>query len=107
MSVTYLPTTGYLHPMLLILSLLSCIDSMQQAVGVGSLYSVRCSALMDARGDEYVARCTPATCAVGFTDLGLSQVVVAVDPGVKVLGMAERICAKDLQTQLIGSTPTP
>lgn len=92
---------------LLLLSLLSCIESMEQSIGLGALYTTRCSALMDARGDEYVARCTPPACAVGFTDLGISQGVVAVDPGVKVVGVAERVCVQELQPRAVGTTPPP
>lgn len=87
---------------LLVLTLLSCIESMEQSIGMGALYTVRCSAVMDARGDEYVARCTPPACAVAFTDMGLSQTVVAVDPGVKVVGTAERVCVQELQPRAVG-----
>jgi hypothetical protein len=79
-----------------LLLLLGCVDRLQQVAGTGSVYSVRCSAEMDVKGEEYVTRCTPAACLEGWRSTGLSQVVVALDPGTKLVGYAERVCIQDL-----------
>jgi len=79
-------------------TLSGCADSIHQVMGVGAIYSVRCSAEMEASEVEYRARCAPPPCADDYVELGLSHVVVAVDPGRKVLGYAERTCGQDIQS---------
>lgn len=73
-----------------------CVEHVSQVGGTGSVYATRCSAVMDAVGDTYTARCTPLSCTEGYTDVGVSHVVVALDPGRKVVGLAERTCVQDL-----------
>lgn len=78
------------------LLLAGCISGLTQVAGTGATYTVRCSADMDARAGTYVARCTPEPCTEGFTSGPVGQVVVALDPGRKVVGYAERVCVQDL-----------
>ncbi|MED5369565.1 MAG: hypothetical protein VX899_01000 [Myxococcota bacterium] len=79
------------------LGLLSgCAESMSMTQGIGSTYETACSAKMTLKGEEYVAGCTPPQCTTGFIDAGVSQRVVAIEPGTKVVGMAERACVLDL-----------
>ena len=47
--------------------------------------------------------CVPPSCAPDYVELGLSHVVVAVDPGKKVLGYVERTCGQDIQAVAAGS----
>lgn len=83
---------------LVILAVLSagCVQGVTQVAGVGSTYTTRCSSIMEARGDEYFATCSPPTCDTAYTSGPLSHVVVAIDPGKKVVGYAERTCIQDL-----------
>jgi hypothetical protein len=67
-----------------------------QVAGVGAVYSTRCSAEMEPRGMEYVAKCDPPACGDKFHGEALNQVVVAIVPDVKVIGYAERVCVQDL-----------
>lgn len=76
--------------------LLGCIQNLSQVGGTGSIYLTKCSADMDPTERGYVAHCTPPTCTEGYTDAGVSHVVVALDPGRRVLGTAERACVQDL-----------
>ena len=78
------------------LLLTGCVNGVTQVAGVGSVYGTRCSAVMEARGEEYFAKCTPPTCETSYTAGPVSHVVVAIDPGKKVLGYAERTCIQDL-----------
>lgn len=73
-----------------------CIDELNQVAGTGATYTTRCSSEMDVHERQYKARCVPETCAAGFRQVGSSDVVVAVDPGRKVVGYAERVCIQDL-----------
>lgn len=80
----------------LVLLLSGCIDGVTQVAGVGATYTTRCSAWMEPKDSEFVARCTPASCDIHFESVAVNQVVVAFDPGEKVLGYAERVCLQDL-----------
>lgn len=73
-----------------------CVQGLTQIAGVGATYHTRCSADMIAEDGVYRARCTPEGCAQGFTEGPVSHVVVALDPGRKIVGYAERICLQDL-----------
>lgn len=91
-----------------VLSLSGCPGTLNQVAGTGALYHTRCSATMQAKGEEYHARCTPPKCTQGFTDGPINQVVVALDPGKKVVGYAERICYQDLSdASRLFQTPEP
>jgi hypothetical protein len=81
---------------LLLLALAGCIDGVTQVAGVGAVYTTRCSAEMEIHGVELEARCQPPTCSEHFSSAAVNQVVVAVDPGSKVFGYAERVCLQDL-----------
>ena len=72
------------------------MDGVSQVAGVGAVYTTRCSADMDAQESRYLARCTPEPCAPRFTSVAVSDVVVALDPGRKVVGYRERVCVQDL-----------
>lgn len=76
--------------------LLGCIQELKQVAGTGSVYVTRCTAEMDVRGVEYEAACTPPTCLKGYTSAAVSHAAVALDPGKRVLGVAERACVQDL-----------
>lgn len=82
--------------MLWLLVLLGCIDTLNQVAGTGAVHVVRCSAEMEVRGDAYFARCTPPPCLDGWAEGPTSHVVVAMDPGTKLVGYAERVCVQDL-----------
>jgi len=82
--------------MILWLALLGCIDTVKQVAGTGSVYTTRCTAEMDVSGIEYTASCTPPTCMQGYTSASISHAAVALDPGRKVIGVAERACVQDL-----------
>ncbi len=82
--------------MLWLLFLLGCIDTLNQVAGTGAAHVVRCSAEMEVRGEEYFARCTPPACLEGWVAGPTSHVVVAMDPGTKLVGYAERVCVQDL-----------
>lgn len=84
-----------------------CIDEVTQVAGTGAHYTTRCSAEMQVRGDEYTARCTPPLCRTNYEEAALNQVVVAVDPGRKIVGYAERVCVQDLaQATALFQPPT-
>lgn len=76
--------------------LLGCIQHLDQIGGTGSIYATKCTSDMDPTADGYVATCTPPTCMKGYTDAGVSHVAVALDPGRRVVGVAERACVQDL-----------
>lgn len=78
---------------------------LSQVIGVGHSYSTRCSARMAARGDTFFARCTPPSCATSHQSAVVNHVVVALEPGVQVLGYAERICLRT--TSEVASIPEP
>ena len=74
-----------------------CVQELNQVAGTGATYSVRCSAQMDVKeGEVYEARCNPQSCEGSFVSGPVSHVVVALDPGRKLVGYAERICIQDL-----------
>ena len=81
---------------MLVLLLSGCLSGVTQVAGTGAVYTTRCSADMDARSDGYYARCEPAACDPHFKSTATNQVVVALDPGNRVLGYAERVCIQDL-----------
>ena len=85
----------------LLLFLVGCVQG--DFVQAGGTYDTRCSASMQAKGEEYFARCTPAACEDGYVAGPVNHVVVAIDPGSKVLGYAERICLADPTQTLRGS----
>lgn len=91
-----LATALKMSPVAVLLSLSGCIDDVTQVAGTGAHYNTRCSAVMAVSGDTYSARCTPALCRLNYEEAALNQVVVAVDPGRKVVGYAERVCVQDL-----------
>lgn len=97
-------------PLLLLLAV-GCVQDGVHFEGVSAIYHTRCSASMEARGEEYVARCTPPTCAEGFVSGSVNQVAVAVDPGKKVVGYAERPCLQEPRLELAadaeGALPVP
>jgi hypothetical protein len=65
-----------------------------QVIGTGHSYTTACSAEMAARGDSYEARCTPPSCARLYESVAVSHVIVGIDPGVRVVGFAERVCLR-------------
>lgn len=86
--------------MFMLALLFGCPENLNYSVGVGSVYTTHCSAEMKVQGDQYLADCQPPVCDARFADVGVSHVVVALDPGVKVLGYAERTCLQDLEAML-------
>ena len=72
------------------------MQGVTQVAGTGSVYTTRCSAEMEVRGVEYHARCTPESCEPTYHSSAVNQVVVAIDPGRKLVGYAERVCVQDL-----------
>lgn len=84
----------------------ACIDA-EQVAGVGAIYAVRCSASMEARGETFVARCTPDPCLPTFSEGPLNHVVVALDPTRGVVGYAERVCVQDLRDATSLFQPPP
>jgi hypothetical protein len=87
------PNPGLLASLIV---LTGCVDGLTQVAGTGALYHTRCSSEMAIRGVEYRAQCVPENCAPRFTSGSISHVVVAVDPGKKIVGYAERVCIQDL-----------
>lgn len=81
---------------LLLVLMTGCISELNQAAGTGALYYTRCSADMLPTEAGYKAQCEPEQCLAGFTTGPVGHVVVALDPGRKVVGYAERICLQDL-----------
>lgn len=73
-----------------------CIEGLTQVAGTGAVYHTRCSADMVQTDGVYVTQCNPEACTQGFEAGPVSHVVVALDPGRKVVGVAERICVQDL-----------
>lgn len=73
-----------------------CIEGLTQVAGTGAIYTTRCSSAMDVVGDVYTAQCVPDLCSQSFDEAALNQVVVAIDPGRKIVGYAERVCIQDL-----------
>lgn len=63
-----------------------------QYIGVGQSYATRCSADMTVKGETFEARCTPPSCDPQYDSVSENHVVVAVLPGERVVGYAERIC---------------
>ena len=81
---------------LCILSLGGCVRGLTQVAGTGSLYYTRCSADMLLIEGTYRTQCEPEACRSDFTSGPVNHVVVAMDPGRKLVGLAERICIQDL-----------
>lgn len=83
--------------MVLWLAFAGCVDHLEQVAGTGSVYATACSADMVPESDgTYTARCTPAACLNGYTAGPVNHRIVALDPGRKVVGIAERVCIQDL-----------
>ena len=82
--------------MLVWLALMGCIDNMSQVAGTGSTYTTKCTAEMEVEGVVFTAACTPPTCLKGYTSAAVSHAAVALDPGRKIIGVAERACVQDL-----------
>ena len=80
----------------LLIALTGCISDVHQTAGTGAIYPSRCSAVMLATDDGFVTQCTPPPCSDRFRSTQTSHVVVAMDPGKKVIGYAERSCYQDL-----------
>jgi hypothetical protein len=80
----------------LLLLTTGCVSGVTQVAGTGAIYTTRCSSEMEVKGVEYFARCVPSSCDKTFKDEGVNQVVVAVEPGEKIVGYAERLCVQDL-----------
>lgn len=90
------------------LAFVGCVQGdLSQTVGDGANYETRCSSEMEVRGVEYFAQCTPSSCGEGYTSGPVSSVVVAIDPGKKIIGYATRVCVQDSthMTEFV-STPT-
>jgi hypothetical protein len=87
--------------------LTGCPGTLNQIAGTGAIYQTRCSATMEVKGETFVARCTPPSCTDTFTSGPVSHLVVALDPGKKIVGVAERICYQDLKdASHLFKTPT-
>jgi hypothetical protein len=84
-----------------------CIEGLTQVAGTGAVYTTRCSGDMIAEGSQYRVRCVPEGCAPGFEAGPISHVVVAIDPGTKMVGYAERVCLQDLSHASARFTPAP
>ena len=83
--------------MVLAMGLSGCVQGgVTQVAGVGASYTTRCSAEMEVRGVEYFARCVPESCETQYHSGPVSHVVVALDPGRRIVGYAERVCFQDL-----------
>ncbi len=82
-----------------------CLEGVTQVAGVGAVYTTACSADMEVKGVEYTARCTPPPCAKTFDSVSVSDVVVALDPGRKVVGYKQRVCVQDLSQASAMFTP--
>ena len=81
-------------PLLVLLT--GCFGDVHQVAGTGALYTTKCSARMEARADGYFAPCAAPDCAPRFRSVAENHVIVAVEPGEKVLGYRERVCVQDL-----------
>lgn len=81
---------------LLAIGLCGCVQGVTQVAGTGAIYTTKCSAEMEVRGSEYFARCEPESCEASYEAGPVSHVVVAIDPGRKLVGYAERVCYQDL-----------
>lgn len=73
-----------------------CIDNLHQIAGTGAVYTSACAADMLPQGLTYEAQCEPPPCVEGYTTAPVSHRVVALDPGRKIVGVAERVCIQDL-----------
>ena len=83
--------------LLFVLCLTGCVEGLTQVAGTGSTYTTRCSAEMEIKnGNQYFARCKPEACAGNYRSGPVSHVVVAIEPGKRLVGYAERICIQDL-----------
>jgi hypothetical protein len=81
---------------MLALWLLGCIQDLDQIGGTGSIYTTKCTSDMDPTPRGYQATCSPPSCLDGYTDAGVSHVAVTLDPGRRLVGIAERACVQDL-----------
>ena len=91
----------------LLLLWMGCISGVTQVAGTGAVYTTRCSSDMDPVNSTYVARCTPPSCDEHFHSTAVNNVVVALDPGNKVVGYGERVCLQDLSQASALFSPVP
>ena len=83
--------------MLGLLTLVACIESLNQAAGTGAVYITRCASEMSISEDSvYTTRCTPPPCEGQFESGPISHAVVTIEPGRRIVGNAERVCIQDL-----------
>lgn len=86
-----------LRLVLFFLPLLGCVEGLTQVAGTGSTYTVRCSSEMEIKNEgQYFAKCQPEACTATYKSGPISHVVVALEPGKRLVGYAERICIQDL-----------
>jgi hypothetical protein len=82
---------------LLLLTPIGCLEGLTQVAGTGSIYTVRCSTEMEIKnGNQYFATCKPEACTGNYRSGPISHVVVALEPGKRLVGYAERVCIQDL-----------
>lgn len=81
---------------MLLLLTLGCISNLEQIGGTGSIYTTSCTADMVQQDGTYTAGCTPRSCLPGYTDGGVSHIATTMDPGRRVIGVAQRACVQDL-----------
>ena len=82
---------------LVLVALTGCVEQLEQVAGTGAIYTTACSADMTPEADgSYTARCKPPACLAGYTPGPVNHRIVALDPGRKVVGIAERVCIQDL-----------
>ena len=81
-----------------LLALLGCNSgTLELHQGVAASYTTRCSSRMTVKEDVYTVDCAPPLCHADFEEVAMSHVVVAIDPGEKLVGYAERTCLQTLQ----------
>lgn len=78
------------------LLLSGCVNGVNQVAGTGAIYHTRCSSDMLPIDGQYRAQCEPEPCLSSYVTGPVSHVVVALDPGRKIVGYAERVCIQDL-----------
>ena len=81
---------------MLLYVVLGCIQHLDQIGGTGSVYTTRCTGDMVQKNREYTATCAPRGCLPGYTDGGVSHIATVMDPGRRIVGIAERVCVQDL-----------
>ena len=81
---------------MLLYVVLGCISHLDQIGGTGSVYTTSCTGDMAQQNGEYTTSCTPRGCLPGYTDGGVSHIATALDPGRRIVGIAQRVCVQDL-----------